>query len=178
LGGGELWSSNTFDCCLLEEAQVVVEPTGAKNSAANGKAERAIGILGIQMQLLLLCVTGLEPIFWYFALCHAAALSNIKPCSDGCPSPHVKLFNSPPNVTSLLIFGSPIYGIVCHLTQHRPDSATKKGIWLGLHGTANNSVYMDVNTKQFGYAHYYVVDELDLNKLPGDCNPVAHLLAG
>jgi hypothetical protein len=53
----------------------------------------------------------------------------------------------------------------------------KKGIWLGLHGTAAICIYMDVNTKQFGYAHHYVVDELDLNKLPGDCNPAARLLA-
>jgi hypothetical protein len=37
---------------------------------------------------------------------------------------------------------------------------------------------MDINTKQFGYTHHYVVDELDINKLPGDCTPAAHLLSG
>jgi hypothetical protein len=47
-GGGELWGSNDFWRRLFEEAQVLVEPTGGENSAANGKAERAIGMLGTQ----------------------------------------------------------------------------------------------------------------------------------
>jgi hypothetical protein len=81
-------------------------------------------------------------------------------------------------VTSLRIFGSPIYRVDRRLTRRRPESATKKGIWLGLHGTADICVYMDITTKQFGYAHHYVVDELDLNKLPGDRTPAARLLAG
>jgi hypothetical protein len=59
-----------------------------------------------------------------------------------------------------------------------PDSATKKGIWLGLHGMAAICVYMDTVTKKFGYAHHYVVDELAMNKLPGDRNPAAKLLTG
>jgi hypothetical protein len=37
---------------------------------------------------------------------------------------------------------------------------------------------MDTLTKKFGYTNHYIVDELDLNKLPGDCNPAACLLAG
>jgi hypothetical protein len=79
-GGGELWGSNDFWRCLFEEAQVLVEPTRGENSAANGKAEQAIGMLGTQTQLLL-CAAGLDPIFWCFALCQAATLSNIKPQS-------------------------------------------------------------------------------------------------
>jgi hypothetical protein len=176
-GGGELWGSNDFRRRLFEEAQVLVEPTGGENSAANGKAERAIGMLGTQTQLLL-CGAGLDPIFWCFALCHAATLSNIKPRTNGRSCPHIELFNSPPKVTSLRIFGSPIYRVDRRLTRRRPESATKKGIWLGLHGTADICVYMDINTKQFGYAHHYVVDELDLNKLPGDRTPAVRLLAG
>jgi hypothetical protein len=39
-------------------------------------------------------------------------------------------------------------------------------------------VYMDTLTKKFGYTNHYIVDELDLNKLPGDRNPAACLLAG
>jgi hypothetical protein len=67
----------------------------------------------------------------------------------------------------------------CRLTRHHPGSATKKGIGLGLlHGTVEICVYMDTLTKHFSYAHHYIVDELDLNKLPGDRNPTAHLLAG
>jgi hypothetical protein len=134
-------------------------------------------MLGVQTQLLLYAA-GLEPIFWCFALCHAAILSNIKPCSNGRLSPHVELFNSPPKLSNLRIFGSPIYRVDRRLTRRRPDSATKKGIWLGLHGTAEICTYMDITTKQFGYAHHYVVDELDLNKLPGDRTPAAQLLAG
>jgi hypothetical protein len=37
---------------------------------------------------------------------------------------------------------------------------------------------MDTLTKKFGDAHHYIKDEMDLNHLPGDCNPAAHLLAG
>jgi hypothetical protein len=151
---------------------VIVEPTGGKNSAANGKAERAIGTLGVQAQLLLYAA-GLDPIFWCFALLHASTLSNIKPRADGRSSPHIELFNTPPNLTSLRIFGSPIYRVDRRVTRRRPDSATKKGIWLGLHGTAEICVYMDTTTKKFGYAHNYIVDKLDLNKLPGDQNPAA-----
>jgi hypothetical protein len=74
-------------------------------------------------------------------------------------------------VSSLRIFGFPVYCIDHQVTCRRPDSATKKGIWLGLHGTAAICVYMDMITKKFGYAHHYVVDEFDMNKLPGDHNP-------
>jgi hypothetical protein len=176
-GGGELWGSKDFRRRLFEEAQVIVEPTGGENSAANGKAERAIGMLGVQAQLLLYAA-GLEPIFWCFALLHATTLSNIKPRSDGRLSPHIELFNTPPNLTSLRIFGSPIYRVDRRVTRRRPDSATKKGIWLGLHGTAEICVYMDTMTRKFGYTHHYIVDELDLNQLPGDRNPAARLLAG
>jgi hypothetical protein len=38
-GGGELWGSKAFCKLLFEEAQVLVEPTGGENLAANGKAE-------------------------------------------------------------------------------------------------------------------------------------------
>jgi hypothetical protein len=59
----------------------------------------------------LLYAAGLEPIFRCFALLHATTLSNIKPCSEGHMLPHIKLFNTPPNLTSLRIFGSPIYWV-------------------------------------------------------------------
>jgi hypothetical protein len=117
-------------------------------------------------------------LFWCFALLHATTLSNIKPRTAGRPSPHLELFNTPPNFTSLLIFGSPVYCVDHQITRHRPGSATKKGICLGLHGTAEICVYMEILTKKFGYAHHYIVDELDLNEVPGNQNPAAHLLAG
>jgi hypothetical protein len=60
--GGKLWGSKYFCRCLFEEAHVIVEPTGGKNSAANGKAECAIGILGVQAQLLFYAAS-LKPIF-------------------------------------------------------------------------------------------------------------------
>ena len=65
-GGGELWGSKDFWKRLFEETQVMVEPTGGENSAANGKAEHAIGMLGVQTQLLLYAA-GLDPIFCCFA---------------------------------------------------------------------------------------------------------------
>jgi hypothetical protein len=175
--GGELWGSKAFRQRLFKEAQFIVEPTGGENSATNGKAKRAIGMLGIQMQLLLYAAS-LEPIFWCFALLHATTLSNIKPHPEGCMSPHVELFNTPPNLTSLRIFGSPIYCVDRCVTRCHPNFATKKGIWLGLHGTTEICGYMDTLTRKFGYAHHYIIDELDLNQLPGDCNPAARLLAG
>ncbi len=36
---------------------------------------------------------------------------------------------------------------------------------------------MDTLTHKFGNAHHYVVDEMDLNQLPGEDNPAARLLA-
>jgi hypothetical protein len=92
-GGGELWGSKDFRKRLFEEAQVVVEPTGGKNLAANGKAKRAIGQLGTQTQLLLYAA-GLEPIFWCFALLHSATLSNVKPRADGCANCRIILNES------------------------------------------------------------------------------------
>jgi hypothetical protein len=37
---------------------------------------------------------------------------------------------------------------------------------------------MDQITKRFNYAHHYIVDELDLHKLPSDGSPAARMLAG
>jgi hypothetical protein len=145
--------------------------------AANGKVECAIGMLGVQMQLLLYAA-GLEPILWCFALLHAPMLSNIKPRYDGHFSPHVELFNRPPNLSSLHVFGSPVYHVDHRVTCRCPDLATKKDIWLGLHDTAEICVYMYTLTKTFGHTHHYIVDELDLGKLPGDHNTATCLLAG
>jgi hypothetical protein len=66
-------------------------------------------------------LAGLEPFFGCFALPHAATLSNIKPRSDGRPSPHVELFNTPLYLTSLRIFGSPVYCVNPRFTHRHPD---------------------------------------------------------
>jgi hypothetical protein len=54
-GGGELWGSKDFRRRLFEEAQVIVEPMVGENSAANGKAERAIGMLGVPSTTVVVC---------------------------------------------------------------------------------------------------------------------------
>jgi hypothetical protein len=81
-------------------------------------------------------------------------------------------------IDALRIFGSIVYQVDRRYTRRRPESATKKGIWLGLHGTPQICVFMDSLTKRFNYAHHYVVDELDLHKLPSDRSPAARMLAG
>jgi hypothetical protein len=102
-GGGKLWGSKDFQCRLFEEAQVVMEPTRGENSAANGKAECVIDMLGIQVQLLLY-TAGLEPIFWCFALLHATiTLTNIKPCADSRMSPHGELLNTSRRGCSIIL---------------------------------------------------------------------------
>jgi hypothetical protein len=58
-----------------------VEPTGAYNSAANGLAERAIGIVCLQAQICLFA-SGLDVTYWCFALSHATMLCNFRPRVD------------------------------------------------------------------------------------------------
>jgi hypothetical protein len=77
-GVGELWGSKDLRNRLTQEAQVVMEPTGAYNSAANGLAERAIGVVCVQAQICLYA-SGLDVEFWCFALGHAAMLCNMCP---------------------------------------------------------------------------------------------------
>jgi hypothetical protein len=43
-GGGKLWGCHVLQQGLLEK-KVLLEPTGGANSAANGKAERTIGVI-------------------------------------------------------------------------------------------------------------------------------------
>jgi hypothetical protein len=82
-------------------------------------------------------------------------------------------------LAAMRIFGSMIYKTDKRYTRRRrPDSATIKGIWLGLHGTPQVYIYEKFLTKQLGYAHHYVADELELHHLPCDCSPAARFLAG
>jgi hypothetical protein len=73
-GGGELWGSLLLRKTLGEmDHPVLMEPTGAETSSANGKAERSIGLAGMTTQLLL-GMSNLEVIFWCFALLHGVIL--------------------------------------------------------------------------------------------------------
>jgi hypothetical protein len=70
---------------------VLMEPTGAETSSANGKAKRSIGLAGITTQLLL-GMSNLEVIFWCFALLHGVILLNVHPHSESGISPFEALF--------------------------------------------------------------------------------------
>jgi hypothetical protein len=177
-GGGELWGSLLLRRTLTElDPPVLMEPTGAETSSANGKAERSIGIDGVTMQLLL-GMMNLEVIFWCFALQHGVILLTIRPNTNSGISPFEALFKKRPNLTSLRIFGSTMYKVDRRLTRRRPDSATQSCIWLRLHGTQAVCNYMDQVTKSLGYAHHYVIDELDTATLPGDGSLAAKVLSG
>jgi hypothetical protein len=177
-GGGELWGSQLLHKTLTEmEPPVRMEPTGAETSSANGKAERSIGLAGVTTQLLL-GMSNLEVVFWCFALLHGVILLNVRPNSESGHSPFEALFKKTPNLTSLRIFGSTMYKVDRRLTRRRPDSATRSCVWLGLHGTQAICNYMDQITKSLGYAHHYVVDELDTATLPGDRGLAAKVLSG
>jgi hypothetical protein len=105
-GGGELWGSMQLRQTLeAMEPPVMMEPTGAETSSANGKAERSIGIAGVTTQILL-GMTNLEVIFWCFALLCGAILLNIRPHSESGISPFEALFKKKPNLTSFRIFVS------------------------------------------------------------------------
>jgi hypothetical protein len=178
-GGGELWGSLLLRKTLSEmDPPVLMEPTGgAETSSANGKAKRNIGLAGVTTQLLL-GMSNLEVIFWCFSLLHGVILFNVRPHTESGVSPFEALFKKTQNLTSLRIFGSTMYKVDPRLTRRRPDSATRSCIWLGLHGTQAVCNYMDQITKSLGYAHHYVVDELDTATLPGDRSLAAKLLSG
>jgi hypothetical protein len=102
----------------------------------------------------------------------------VRPNAESGVSPFEALFKETPNLVSLRIFGSTMYKVDQRLTRRRPDSATRSCIWLGLHGTQAICNYMDQITKCLGYAHHYVVDELDSATLPGDRGIAAKVLSG
>jgi hypothetical protein len=100
-GGGELWGSLLLRKTLREmDPPVLMEPTGAETSSANGKAEGSIGLTGVTTQLLL-GMSNLEVIFWCFALLHGVILLNIHPHSESGISPFQALFKKMPNLSSL-----------------------------------------------------------------------------
>jgi hypothetical protein len=90
------------------EPPVLMEPTGAETSSANGNAERSIGLAGVTTQLLL-GMANLEVVFWCFALLHGVILLNVRPNTESGNSPFETLFKKIPNLTSLRIFGSTMY---------------------------------------------------------------------
>ena len=97
---------------MLEETQVIIEPTGSENSAANGKAERGIGQVGVHTPILLLYGSAFDVVYWCLVILHATTLLNIRPRHDGRPSPHAMLFHDEPAkdlLVAMHIFGSMIY---------------------------------------------------------------------
>jgi hypothetical protein len=97
------------------EPPVLMEPTGAEPSSANGKAEHSIGLAGVTTQLLL-GMSNLEVVFWCFALLHGVILLNVRPNSELGHSPFEALFKKVPNLTSLRIFGYTMYKVDRRLT--------------------------------------------------------------
>jgi hypothetical protein len=177
-GGGESWGSQLLRATLSEmESPVLMEPTGAETPSASGKAERSIGLAGVTTQCLL-GMANLEVVFWCFALIHGVILLNVRPNSESGNSRFEALFKKIPNLKSLRIFGSTMYKVDQRLARRRPDSATRSCIWLGLDSTPAICNYMDQITKSLGYAHHYVIDELDTATLPGDRGLAAKVLSG
>jgi hypothetical protein len=177
-GGGELWGSLLLRKTLGEmDPPVLMEPTGAETSSANGKAERSIGLAGVTTQLLL-GMSNLEVIFWCFALLQGVILLNVCPHSESGVNPFEALFKKKPNLSSLRIFGSTMYKVDRRLTRRRPDSASRTCVWLDLHGTQAICNYVDSVTKSLGYAHHYIVNELDTATLPGNRSLAAKVLSG
>jgi hypothetical protein len=104
---------------LLKEVHCIVEPTGAYNSAANGLAERGIGVTCVQAQICLYA-SGLDVCYWCFALSHAAMLCNSRPQVDTGVSSHEALLKVLPNYANLAIWGSSVYVVNCRLIPRCP----------------------------------------------------------
>jgi hypothetical protein len=115
-------------------------------------------------------MSALDVIFWCFAILHGTLLLNLRPRADGRLCPFTEAFGIDAMISALRIFGSLVYQVDRRYTRRRPESTTKKGVWLGPHGTPQICV--------FNYAYHYIVDELDLYKLPSDHSPAAGMLAG
>jgi hypothetical protein len=59
-----------------------------------------------------------------------------------------------------------------------PQVELAKEHGLAYMGGAQRCVFMEAITKKFGFGHHYVVDELNLHLIVGDCIPAAWILAG
>jgi hypothetical protein len=92
-------------------------------------------------------MSALDFIFWCFAILQGCLLLNLCPYADGHPSPFTEAFGVDAMTDAIRIFGSLVYQVNHCYTRRQPESATKKGIWLGLHGTPQSCVFMDQITK-------------------------------
>ena len=161
---GELFASNPLKTALAE-AHIVAEPTGAYNSAQNGKAEVSVKLLGLIAQCLLYGAK-LHSSMWCFAITYGCLLLNVRPSdvTDG-KTPHEMFFRQLPNVSRAVIFGSPIHVKVRRSTRQRPDPHTIIGTFVGFQGTAKNYQYIG-STGRVQYATHAVVDELGVHNDP------------
>jgi hypothetical protein len=107
-GGGELWGCKELCDCRTQKGQCNMEPTGAYNSAANGMAERGIGVVCVQAQICLYAL-GLDVQYRCFPLSHATVLCTMRPCLQTEISSHEAFLKKVPNYSNLAIWGSPVY---------------------------------------------------------------------
>lgn len=101
---GELFGNNELKT-ELAKLHVIAEPTGAYNSAQNGKAEASIKLVGLVAQCLLYAAQ-LPSSMWCFAVSYATFLLNVRPSDlHGGKTPHEVFHKQIPNLSKAIFLG-------------------------------------------------------------------------
>ncbi|BBH09514.1 hypothetical protein Prudu_022027 [Prunus dulcis] len=121
-GGGEFNSSQFAS--FLDSKGIIHQLSCPSTPQQNGLAERKNRHV-IETALTLLVPANLPGQFWYHAVAHAAYLINFMPSiALGNQSPFQKLFDKPPPLQHLRVFGTAAPPIVVSISHHVPSLAS------------------------------------------------------
>ncbi|KAI5327490.1 hypothetical protein L3X38_026886 [Prunus dulcis] len=119
-GDGEFNSSQFAS--FLDSKGIIHQLSCPSTPQQNGLAERKNRHV-IETALTLLVLANLPGQFWYHAVAHAAYLINFMPSiALGNQSPFQKLFNKPPPLQHLRVFGTAVYPYIRPFNEHKLQS--------------------------------------------------------
>ncbi|KAI5343142.1 hypothetical protein L3X38_011018 [Prunus dulcis] len=129
------------------------------HSDQNGLAERK-NCHVIEIALTLLVPANLPGQFWYHAVAHAASLINFMPSiALGNQSPFQKLFDKPPPLQHLRVFGTAVYPYIRPFNEHKLQSRTVQCVFMGYSQGYKGVICYNTTTHRFLLSRHVVHDE-------------------
>ncbi|KAM1697211.1 hypothetical protein ACFXTN_028649 [Malus domestica] len=168
-GGGE-YTSHLFQN-FLQTKGIIHQRSCPYTPAQNGLAERKNRHV-IETALSLLHQASLPVLFWYHSCATATYLINRMPTSVlGMKSPFEALYNSPPKLDHLRVFGCVCYPSLKPYRSNKLESKTSACIFLGYASQYKGYICYSLRSHKLIVSRHVLFDE---DSFPGVHSPKSH----
>ncbi len=150
---GKLARCSALQDMLLWDFHYTFKPTGADSPSQNGAVEIYNNKFVVQTQTLLYS-SGLPAKYWSAALVHSVYLHNRLVHSATKTTPFEGYYGQPPNLSSLMLFGSWVCVKRTGNWRGKLDRHYFTGIFIGYTALDQNTIYIDLDSGLVKRSHH------------------------